>query len=342
MNALDSIKQHLNNKAIVHGSMLAFAITSTLNIAGFFMATHHHVLVAASAGLALGAGLMAVSVYLSKQEFGKGMSFWTLLVSTVAMAILSGQIQSMAYQLHGLDAYTSRLLGFAPPFVAEVLLALSVSLAERTERERAQRDSKQFIKDSVAESMTSAFRNVDASRIQRHIERQVDSVIRAFVDDALGEMMNELNAGRQQPDAGIIQTPVQTDSAIVQPPAPVDRSIVQTPAVNDVQDSQIEQVLPAMLNSLDLANEQRQAEVEQRRQHVLNILNEHITLGVSELHKLLGGDEVCSRGTLNNDLKALADAGMVYNADRKWHIASVVAVELPSMAAPVLNGHSRA
>lgn len=196
MNMINNITSHLNNKTVVHGSMLAFAVTSTLNIAGFFLATHHHVLVAASAGLALGAGLMAVSIYLSKQEFGKGLSFWTLLVSTVAMAILSGQIQSMAYQLHGLDSYTANLLGFAPPFVAEVLLALSVSLAERTERERAQRDSKQFIKDSVAESMTSAFRNVDASRIQKHIERQVDGVIRAFVDDALGEMMAELNAGR--------------------------------------------------------------------------------------------------------------------------------------------------
>lgn len=196
MNVIDFIKQHLTNKTVVHLSMLAFAVTSTLNIAGFFMSTHHHWLVAASIGLALGGGLMAVSIYLSKQEFGKGLSFWTLLVATVAMALLSGQIQSMGYQKHGLDTFTANLLGFAPPIVAEVLLALSVSLAERTEREWAQRDSKQFIKDSVAESMTSAFRNVDASRIQKHIEKQVDGVIRAFVDDALGEMMAELNAGR--------------------------------------------------------------------------------------------------------------------------------------------------
>lgn len=198
MNMIHFTKQHATNKTVVHASMLAFAVTSTLNIAGFFAATGHGVLVASSIGLALGAGLMAVSIYLSKQEFGKGLSFWTLLVSTLAMALLSGQIQSMAYQLHGLDAFTSRLLGFAPPIVAEVLLALSVSLAERTERERAQRDSKQFIKDSVAESMTSAFRNVDSSRIQKHIERQVDGVIRAFVDDALGEMMSELNAAQKE------------------------------------------------------------------------------------------------------------------------------------------------
>jgi hypothetical protein len=309
--------------------MLAFAVTSTLNIAGFFLATHHHLLVAASAGLALGAGLMAVSVYLSRQEFGNGMSFWTLLVSTVAMAVLSGQIQSMAYQLHGLDGFTARLLGYAPPFVAEVLLALSVSLAERTERERAQRDSKQFIKDSVAESMTSAFRNVDASRIQKHIEKQVDGVIRAFVDDALGEMLAELNNG-QQPDAPtVVQPTTPTDSPIVQPTTPIDE-----------QDTQIKQPATPMMHTLDLANAQRQTILEQRQQRILNILSEHLTLGVNALHNLLGGEETCSRGTLNNDLKALAEQGKVYNADRKWHLISAIRTELPAPAVPVLNGHS--
>lgn len=215
MNSFNFIKQHLTNKSVVHASMLAFAVTSTLNIAGFFRSTDHNTLVSASIGLALGGGLMAVSIYLSRQEFGRGLSFWTLLVSTMAMALLSGQIQSMGYQKHGLDLFTANLLGFAPPIVAEVLLALSVSLAERTERERAQRDSKQFIKDSVAESMTSAFRNVDASRIQKHIERQVDGVIRAFVDDALGEMMAELTAGRT-----VDVTPV-APTINVEPAAPV-------------------------------------------------------------------------------------------------------------------------
>lgn len=310
MNMINSIKAHLTNKIIVHASMLAFAVTSTLNIANFFVATEHNLFVASSIGLALGGGLMAVSIYLSKQDFGKGLSFWTLLTATVAMALLSGQIQSMGYQKHGLDLYTANLLGFAPPIVAEVLLALSVSLAERTERERIQRDSKQFIKDSVAESMTTAFRNVDASRIQKHIERQVDHVIRAFVDDALGEMMAELNA---------------TGSPMV----PLN-----------VQNSQIEHPGTPIVTSLDLANEQRQADVEQRRQHILNILREHMTLGVSDLHAILGGDEVCSRGTLNNDLKALADANLVYNADRKWHILSTVTVDLPKVSQPGHNGHS--
>lgn len=59
MNMINSIKQHLTNKTVVHASMLAFAVTSTLNIAGFFRSTDHSTLVAASIGLALGGGLMA-------------------------------------------------------------------------------------------------------------------------------------------------------------------------------------------------------------------------------------------------------------------------------------------
>ena len=193
---------------------------------------------------------MAVSIYLSKQEFGKGLSFWTLLISTVAMAILSGQIQSMAYQTHGLDTYTSRLLA-SHPLRGGGAFALSVSLAEKTERERAQRDSKQFIKDSVAESMTSAFRNVDASRIQKHIEKQVDGVIRAFVDDALGEMMAELNAGRSAEP----QNPLPNDAGIVQPTA----QEVQTPSANSHQTAGFG---PA---NLPEANAERQRLIAERR-----------------------------------------------------------------------------
>lgn len=50
---LETFKKYATNKTIVHLAMLAFAITSTLNIAGFFLATHHHFLVASSIGLAL-------------------------------------------------------------------------------------------------------------------------------------------------------------------------------------------------------------------------------------------------------------------------------------------------
>lgn len=307
MNIYNSIKQHLTNKTVVHLSMLAFAVTSTLNIAGFFRSTDHNALVAASIGLALGGGLMAVSIYLSKQEFGKGLSFWTLLIATVAMSLLSGQIQSMGYQKHGLDLFTANLLGFAPPIVAEVLLALSVSLAERTERERAQRDSKQFIKDSVAESMTSAFRNVDASRIQKHIERQVDGVIRAFVDDALGEMMAELSAGRTvdvTPVAPIVNADPSTH---VTPLAIVAHAETSHSAELNTQDAtaapDIDTVRALALDAKRTAKANRQSEL-------LHILLTEFngqpadTLNKTELGQRLGA----TRQTVGRDIEELQQA----------------------------------
>lgn len=304
MNTVNSIKGYLTNKTIVHASMLAFAVTSTLNIGGFFVATHHHWLVAASAGLALGGGLMAVSIYLSKQEFGKGLSFVTLLVSTVAMALLSGQIQAMAYQKHGLDSFTANLLGFAPPFVAEVLLALSVSLAERTERERAQRDSKQFIKDSVAESMTTAFRNVDASRIQKHIEKQVDGVIRAFVDDALGEMMAELNAGRTANVTPMVPTGNAEPAVNVTPLAIVTHAEpLQTPEVNTTPTPDIDTVRAMALDAKRTAKAKRQ-------QELLHILQtEFNNAPADELNKTELGERLgATRQTIGRDIEELQQA----------------------------------
>lgn len=304
MNVLNSIKQYLTNKTVVHLSMLAFAVTSTLNIAGFFRSTDHNALVAASIGLALGGGLMAVSIYLSRQEFGRGLSFWTLLVSTVAMALLSGQIQSMGYQKHGLDLFTANLLGFAPPIVAEVLLALSVSLAERTERERAQRDSKQHIKNSVAESMTSAFRNVDASRIQKHIEKQVDGVIRAFVDDALGEMMAELNAGRTVDVTPVAPTGNAEPAAHVTPVAVVAHAEqVHYPELNVTPTPDIDAVRALALDAKRTAKANRQSELLQILMTEFNGQPADV-LNKTELGQRLGA----TRQTIGRDIDELQQA----------------------------------
>ncbi|MEZ4614944.1 MAG: hypothetical protein R2867_05430 [Caldilineaceae bacterium] len=78
---------------------------------------------------------------------------------------------------------------------------------------------------------------------------------------------------------------------------------------------------------------------DNRRQHVLDILTEHMSLGATEIHRLIGGDEVCTRSTLYEDLKALAKDGLVHNADRKWHIGQ--AIETPEPIAFSTNGVGR-
>jgi hypothetical protein len=306
MSMIDFIKKHLTNKTIVHLAMGAFAVTSTLNVAGFFAATHHHIILAASAGLALGAGLMAVSVYLSKQDMDHRLNFGMLLAAAVCMALLSGQIQAMGYRLHGLEPFTAYLLGYAPPFVVEILLALSVSLAERNERERVRRDSKGHIKDSVATAMTDAFRAVDTGRIQRHIDRQVDGVIRAFVDDALGEMMAELRgAGGSQP----------TD----------DRA--DSPQIADNSRPSIEEM-----------NAERQRLIAERQHAIIDLIAAYGPMSTAEIVSRLSDDRdiMASERTVRGDCAALEKDGRLVKTGRKWDVA--IAIALPTVATPKLNG----
>lgn len=330
MSTLNSIKHYLTNKNIVHVAMLAFAVTSTLNVAGFFVATHHHVLIAGSIGLALGAGLMAVSIYLSNQDMNNRLSFGLMAFSAVALALLSGQIQSMNYKLHGLEPFTAYLLGYAPPIIVEILLALSVSLAERNERERVRRDSKRHIQDSVATAMTDAFRDVDAGRIKSQIEHQVDAVIKAFVDDALGEMMAEL-----QP-----QTPTQTPKS-----APISHA-ADNPinATRDAQNVDLGRSAPATdpADRLAAINAERQAAVERRRLAIMQLLRMADDASVAEIRTRLTEDMGITAGdsTIRNDLAALAQAGDAQKLPSgRWATAQPIAIALPTVTEPVLNGH---
>jgi len=309
MSKLHFIKAHLNNKTVVHLAMLAFAVTSSLNVASFFVATHHHVVVASTIGLALGAGLMAVSIYLSNQDTSNRVNFLMLLAAAICMALLSGQIQTMNYRLHGLDTLTAVLLGYAPPFTIEILLALSVSLAERNERERVQRDSKSHIKNSVASTMADAFKDIDTARIQRHIDKQVDGVVRAFVDDALSEMLNDLGSttGNDEP-------------------------------AKPTEKRQIADYSP---ESLPVANEKRQQLATERQQAIATLLAGYGPLSTSELRQRLAEDRgiTASDRTIRADCNKLVETGEVAKDGRKWAVVASIAETLPSVGEPVLNGH---
>lgn len=186
---MNNIKQHLNNKSIVHLSMYIFGAYSAMNIATFFVGIGHAVAVGWFLGIALGIGLISASIYLSKQDYHDKLPFFLLLTAVILLAGLSGQIQYLAYLTHIETAPYAFFLGFAPPFIVELGLALAVSFAEKSERTKMQRDSKAQIKDQVALAMTDIFTQIDTSRIKKQIEKQIDSVIKAQVDAALIELL---------------------------------------------------------------------------------------------------------------------------------------------------------
>jgi len=97
---MNSIKQHLNNKSIVHLSMYIFGAYSAMNIATFFIGIGHAMAVGWFLGIALGIGLISASIYLSKQDYHDKLPFFLLLTAVILLAGLSGQIQYLAYLTH--------------------------------------------------------------------------------------------------------------------------------------------------------------------------------------------------------------------------------------------------
>lgn len=194
---MNIMKNVLTNKNIVHIAMYIFGAYSAMNIATFFININHPIVVSWLLGLALGIGLISASIYLSRQDYTDVLPFSLLLVAVLLLAALSGQIQYLAYLTHTETAPYAFVLGFAPPFIVELVLALAVSFAEKSERTKMQRDSKAQITDQVALAMTDMFANIDTSRIKKQIEKKIDAVINAQVDNALLDLLPDVR--RQTP-----------------------------------------------------------------------------------------------------------------------------------------------
>lgn len=338
MNVLQHIKRHLTVQLAGHIVMAAFAAASLANVEAFFE-TLHPGLPALSWGLgvALGIGLVVMAGLLSGMVWDWHDSrFLVVLVVTTGLALLSGGIQAAAYAAHMQNIYAACTVGLALPIVGELGVALAVSAFNQAQRRLRMADAQAQLADGVRTEIGAAIAAIDKSKIEAQVNRAAAIVTREIVDATILDMIDELRRNRQGKPTEI----EQTDPTNVQPAKPTAPTNAQPDAASDDQDCQIEQPTSPQMNTLDLANAQRQADIEHRRQRIMNILSEHLTLGVNALHNLLGGDATCSRGTLNNDLKALAETGSVYNADRKWHIISAIRTELPAPAVPVLNGHS--
>lgn len=323
------IKRHLTVQTAGHVVMCAFAAASLANVESFF-AYLHPGLPALSWGLgvALGVGLVVMAGLLSGMVWDwRDARFEVVLGVTAGLALLSGGIQAAAYATHMKSLIAACVVGLALPIVGELGVALAVSAYVQAQRRQRMADAQAQLADGVRSEIGAAIAAIDKSKIEAQVNRAAGIVTREIVDATILDMIDELRRNRQ----GKIADIEQTQPPIEQP----SKSIEQSEAPKDIQDNRVGHSPKTVL---DAFNVQRQAEIEQRRQQVLNILSEHLTLGVTELHNLLGGNEVCTRSTLNNDLNALAEAGQVYNADRKWHIVSAIRVDLPALVAPTTNG----
>jgi len=318
---MKAVQKLLTIEHFVDAVMVVFALASVGNIAEYMVGHGHNPVTAYGVGVALGFGLVAVSVLLARIPPSDRGTFRFMLIATVAVGLLSGAVQFLAYWEHGQTVITAGIQGFGFPLIGECLLAVAMSIYTEAQKRKRLSASDDAMNERINMFVNQSLDDVDLSKMTTYIERQVGLIVRNKIDNIVQQRIVQTSV-----DKPIVQTGVD----IVQPKLSVDNDIVQSNPLSVVQNGQIEQVDIEQLNNLDDANVQRQDDVVQRQQRLLNILTEQMSAGASELHKLLGGDDICTRGTLYNDLQELAASGLVYNANRKWHIGQ---------PAPVMNGH---
>ena len=169
-----------------------------------------------------------------------------------------------------------------------------------------------------------------SSRIDARLQREADAVEQLRKEDQLVQLTEQVAIITKQLEcANEALDRANDELSIVQSQAgdveQLNKQIEQLTREVEQKNTLIEQLSivqskPNIAQPVVQTDNTVEQSIVQRRDQILNILTEHISLGVSELHKMIGGDDVCSRGTLNNDLKALADDGKCHNADRKWHV----------------------
>lgn len=195
--------KHLTNKNAVHLAMFIFGGYSAMNIATFFVSIGHPAIVGWALGIALGIGLIAASIYLSKQDINDRLPFFLLLGAVVMVAILSGQIQYLSYLRHPETAPYAIFLGFAPPFIVELVLALSVSFAEKAERNRQLRNSDESIEDNILSVMVGVSTEFDTANIKSDMQAKMEDVYKAKMDVLITRLMPKIVNVTPQPNAVI-------------------------------------------------------------------------------------------------------------------------------------------
>lgn len=180
--------KHFKNEYIAHAGVLVFSFATILNVKEYLIYTNHPPEFSWVLATALGIVLVSMSFMLSKSN-RESPAFKLKLGSTIAICVLSGTMQMLNYYNHGLHWATSALFGYGFPIVAEMLLAMSVSLHEKEMREKAAAQTEDTIKLRISESIAQSFERIDVSNNSAYIESRIQEVVKAQTDSIIQQMM---------------------------------------------------------------------------------------------------------------------------------------------------------
>ena len=311
MNVLHFITKVFTIEKFVHALLFCFAGASVGTISEFLLANAHNQLTSYGLAVALGGGLVAVSIMLAKTDMSDRQAFFGMLAGVIVVAVMSATLQVMAYHAHGQAWFTAAVLGIGFPLV-ECVLAVGVALHDAAEKRRRVMGVRDGIRQRISEAVGDSMRDIDVSKVRGHIEKRVDGIIRQQVDMVINQM-------------GIAPTAMQ--------PAQVAPEAANETAVSH----DIAATGKPSVADMNLARQQAQAD---RQRAITELISSYGPLSTAEIVAKLAEDRnvQASERTVRSDCAALESAGQLVRDGRRWALQMTLIAALPTMAEPVLNG----
>ena len=333
-------------EGLIHVVMLMIAFGSFGTIREWLAHGHHWITTYSVAG-GLSLGLVGVAIMLSKVDFNDKRTLAWMTGAVVAVALLSGTIQSIAYYDAAVcpvvdhvqvcregtfgDIAKSMLQGYGFPLVFEGLLAYAASMFELSQKRKREAEAADManIDRKMDAKIHEAIGHIDLSAMQDKVNAMAMSVVEA----KLVRAFNRINGTDNQIDSAVVSL-TKTVSAIVSEATEVvstDKTVnpklseVVNPVVSAVStggDKLSEQVSEVV--STDKSSDKSVNPVVSLTDQIVNVVSEHLTLGASDIHRLIGGDSVCSRPNVYNYLKQLEAAGQIVKVGSKYQTAEIV------------------
>lgn len=315
---MPQLSQHLKLNTFVHILLVCFALASVGTIAEFFLVNGHNWLTSYGLALALGFGLVLISIMLASTEMENRPAFLGMLTAVIVVATMSAIVQSMSYRAHVTGWGVAVILGVGFPLI-ECVLALGVSLHDAAERRKRIYNVRNTIQQRISESMGDAMAEIDVSRVRGYIERRVDGIIRQQLDVVIANM-------------GLSGVPTITTTKQPAEPAVFPHNIADIATNEPAENS-----LPANHE----LNEARRRLVAQRHAMITQLCERYGAMSAPELVERLEADRniQVSVQTVRDDCNTLVEAGELSRVGRKWDVSRLVIDELPEPVEPVLNGN---
>lgn len=217
-NVIDEIT---GSNLLIHMLMIVAAIASYGNVEAFFASAHTNGTTSKSLAVVLGVALVVASSRLSAMDFARlkhdrNMQF--VVAIAIALAIVSGLIQTYVYMLH-YNMAISISLGFGIPVLLEVAPAATVALLKAIESTQRTENLRRTVEERMAVALETAVQQIDTELVHKEIAIAARLFTQESVNNIFGELFHRLQESSQHKltdytTSAISVSPVETNVPI--------------------------------------------------------------------------------------------------------------------------------